>query len=89
MTDVPDVEVLAIDDPFQPWTHEVHVDEELAGTSDAVVPALVAHLGTCAGIVEAVHEDREVVLVRAAGRGVDEVEDLVTSWLRRHLPHES
>lgn len=74
--------VEAIDD--QHFTHQVSFDDYVAHRRERKIERLVELLPTQPGVEEAVHEDREVVLVRAPGLSASELESIVAvAWKRR------
>jgi hypothetical protein len=79
--------VQAIDNPR--FTHQVSFDDGVAHRQERKVARLVERLAAEAGVEEAVHEDREVVLVRAPGLSALELESTVAGlWKRRSgRPH--
>jgi hypothetical protein len=74
--------VESIDGPH--FTHQVSFDDAVAHRQERRIDRLVAQLPTQPGVEEAVHEDREVVLVRAPGLSASELESVVAaSWKQR------
>lgn len=74
--------VQAIDNPR--FTHQVSFDDGVAHRQERKIARLVERLAAEAGVEEAVHEDREVVLVRAPGLSALELESTVAGlWKRR------
>ncbi len=78
--------VRAIDD--RRFTHELSFDESTAHRRTRKIRALLDALAAEPGIVEVVHEDREVALLRAPERTASEVEAIVERlWARADQPH--
>lgn len=74
--------VEAIDDSR--FTHQLSFDDAVAHRQERKITRLVEQLATVPGVEEAVHEDREVVLVRAPGLSLPELESIVAAnWKRR------
>ena len=74
--------VESIDD--QHFTHQVSFDDAVANLQERRVARLIEQLAAAPGVEEAVHEDREVVLVRAAGLSASDLEAIVAAlWKRR------
>lgn len=74
--------VEAIDGPR--FTHQVSFDNSVAHRQERKIARLVEALAAEGGVEEAVHEDREVVLVRAPGLSAAELESMVAGiWKRR------
>lgn len=72
----------AIDHPR--FTHQVSFDDVISHRQGRRIARLVEALAAEPGVEEAVHEDREVVLVRAPGLSGSELESIVASlWKRR------
>ena len=66
------------------FTHQLSFDDAVAHRQKRKIAGLVALLAAEAGVEEAVHEDREVVLVRAPGLSAAELEAIVGEiWKRR------
>lgn len=74
--------VESIDDPS--FTHQVSFDDVISHRQGRRIARLVAALAAEPGVEEAVHEDREIVLVRAPGLSATDLEAIVaTLWKRR------
>ena len=74
--------VESIDGPR--FTHQLSFDDVVAQRQERKIARLVEALTAEAGVEEAVHEDREVVLVRAPGLSASELELIVAAlWKRR------
>ncbi len=66
------------------FTHQLSFDDSVAHRQERKIARLVEALATEAGVEEAVHEDREVVLLRAPGLTTSELESRVSVlWKRR------
>lgn len=66
------------------FTHQVSFDDVISHRQGRRIARLVAALAAEPGVEEAVHEDREVVLVRAPGISATDLEATVASlWKRR------
>jgi len=76
-------DVTAIED--HRFTHRVSIDEVVAVDEEARVEALVQRLSELDTLDEVVHEDRELLLVRAPRMASDELEQLVEkAWASTH-----
>jgi hypothetical protein len=74
--------VEAIEDDL--FTHQVSFDDVAAHRQEGKIARLVAALAAEDGVEEAVHDDREVVLLRAPGLSAPELEAIVANlWKRR------
>ena len=74
--------VESIDDPH--FTHQLSFDDVVAHRQERKITRLIEGLTAEVGVEEAVHEDREVVLVRAPGLSDAELETIVAIlWKRR------
>lgn len=72
----------SIDDPR--FTHQLSFDDVVAHRRERKIARLVEQLGAEPGVEEALHEDREVVLIRAPGLSGADVEAIVAGlWKRR------
>ncbi len=72
-------DVVAIDDPR--FSHRVSIDEVVAFDEEARVEGLVQGLSEMDILDEVLHEDREVLLIRAPGMATTELEQLLeTTW---------
>lgn len=73
--------VEAIDDDDDPrvgvFTHDIGFDDVVAHEEEDRVAAFVVALGVQAGVLEAIHEDRELVIVRAPDLDVASLEAIV------------
>jgi hypothetical protein len=66
------------------FTHEILFDEGAARRSQRAIRRVISAVQAGAGVEEVVHEDRELVLVRAPGRATEEIEAAVASaWEAR------
>jgi hypothetical protein len=66
------------------FTHQVSFDDVISHRQGRRIARLVEALAAEPGVAEAVHEDREIVLVRAPGLSGSELESIVASlWQRR------
>jgi hypothetical protein len=66
------------------FTHEVAFDDAVAHRQERRIAGLVAGLEEEPAVEEAVHEDREVILVRAPSLSVGDLEQIVAArWKRR------
>ena len=66
------------------FTHQVSFDDAVAHRHERRIARLVERLASVAGVEEAIHEDREVVLVRAPGLSTPGLEAIVEGlWKRR------
>jgi hypothetical protein len=76
-------DVVAIDDPR--FSHRVSIDEVVAVDEETRIEETVRRLSASTGIDAVVHEDREVLLIRAPGMATDELAQLVeTTWASTH-----
>lgn len=79
----PTFEVTAIDD--RRFSHRVSIDEVVAFDEDARIEETVRRLSALNNIAEVVHEDRELLLIRAPGMATKELEQLLeTTWASTH-----
>jgi hypothetical protein len=75
-------EVAAIDHPR--FTHQVSFADDAAQRGERRIARLVEQLAETEGVEAAVHEDREIVLVRAPGLSMEELDSAVADlWARR------
>ncbi|MEA2652223.1 MAG: hypothetical protein QOI85_1944 [Chloroflexota bacterium] len=66
------------------FTHQVSFDDAVAHRQERRIARLVERLAAEAGVEDAIHEDREVVLVRAPGLSAPELDAIVEGhWNRR------
>jgi hypothetical protein len=66
------------------FTHQLSFDDIVAQRQERKIDRLVEALAADAGVEEAMHEDREVVLVRAPGLSASELDLIVAAlWKRR------
>jgi hypothetical protein len=66
------------------FTHQLSFDDVVAHRQERKIARLVEALAADAGVEEAMHEDREVVLVRAPGLSASELDLIVAAlWKRR------
>lgn len=66
------------------FTHQLSFDEVVAHRQERKIARLVEQLAAERGVEEAVHEDREVVLIRAPGLSAAALEAIVAGmWKRR------
>jgi len=70
------------------FDYELYFDEEVAWDEEARVAEFVRQLQVTEGITEAIHEDREKVLVNAPDLTADQFRQLVAQiWQHSANPH--
>jgi hypothetical protein len=69
------------------FSHQLSFDDAVAHRQERKIARLVELLAAEAGVEEAVHEDREVVLVRAPALSAAELESVVAALWKRRPSH--